>query len=284
MVALNGPRDPCPPGLRQPAAGVWVTTGRAVVIEGPGALAVVDPGDEPWAPVAADIDAVRHKTGKDVAWIAVTHGHPDHIANLDRARAAAPAARVVAHAASPVAPDLAVAARSPAPWGGEVIPCPGHSPWGDDLAFWLPASQTLLSGDLVQPKGEAWDEPFYPSPYPFFTDGDRYVASLDTLLDLPVAILVTGHREVRTGPAARRWVAVTRRAILAVRDAVAAWTGPGSLDAAAPEIYRTLCRDRSIPPRIVAERMAGRPSAFERFDRPGIAYYWARLEPSRRFL
>ncbi len=278
MAALDGPRASGPDRLRQLAPGVWITTGRTVVIEGPTGLAVVDPGDEPWGPVADDIDRLRRTTGRDVAWIALTHGHPDHIANLGRARAMAPAARVVAHPGNPAAPDLAVPARSPAPWGGEIIPCPGHSPWGDDLVFLLPAPRILLSGDLVQPKGEAWDEPFYPSPYPFFTDGDRYVASLDLLLDLPLETLVTGHREVRTGPAARGWVALTRRAILAVRDAVAAWRGQEDLGCAAPEIFRALCRDRGIPQDAVAIRMSGRPSAFERFDLPGIAYYWARRD------
>ncbi len=276
MASLNGPRAPCPAGLRQLAPGVWVTTGRAVVVEGQAGLAVVDPGDEPWGPVADDIDRLRRATGQDVRWIALTHGHPDHVANLDRARDLAPSARIVAHQASPAAPNLPIPVRGPVPWGGEVIPCPGHSPWGDDLAFWLPAPRVLLSGDLVQPKGEAWDDPFYPSPYPFFTDGDRYVASLDLLLDLPVETLVTGHREVRTGPAARGWVALTRRAILAVRDAVASWRGAEDLGCAAPEIFRALCRARRIPPDAVAARLSGRPSAFERFDLPGIAYYWAR--------
>ncbi|MHB8764722.1 MAG: MBL fold metallo-hydrolase [Deferrisomatales bacterium] len=284
---LGGPEDLTGPGLHALAAGVWVTSGRAAVVEGPGHLALIDPGDEPCgspgspAGPLAEALALERRLGKPLAWLLVTHGHPDHVANLDAFRRAT-GARVVAHRASPLAPEVAVEGRFLlGEVGLEAIPGPGHSPWGDDLSFWHPRERVLFSGDLVQPKGEGWERAFYPSPYPFFTHGGTYRASLARLAALPVEVLVTGHREVRRGGAARRWIELTDRAIGRVGEAVAGWSGPGELAAAAPELFRALCRERGIPLAAVEHRLdrTGGPSAFERFDLPGIAYYWHLLRP-----
>jgi glyoxylase-like metal-dependent hydrolase (beta-lactamase superfamily II) len=147
----------------------------------------------------------------------------------------------------------------------------------------LPEAKLLLSGDLVQPKGEVWDQPFYPSPYPYFTDGQTYLSSLEQLLALDFDILVTGHREVRFAPRARQWVELTRRAIAEVGERVKNWSGAPELDKAAREIFVTLCRERAIPEAIIGRRMAetGGGSSFQKFDLPGIADFWHRFRGER---
>lgn len=51
-------------------------------------------------------------TGKPLRWVLITHSHPDHIGNLDLFRLAGEV-QVVAHARSPVRPDLLVSEEMP---------------------------------------------------------------------------------------------------------------------------------------------------------------------------
>ena len=285
-MPLNGPDPGVVPGPQWLAAGVWLSSGRTAVVEGPEILAVIDPGDEGVGSAGrplgalAEILALAQQAGKAVAYIVCTHGHGDHIANLGVFREACPHAAVVAHAAGPCGPDRPMERECGLPGLGEarLVPVLGHSPWGDDLALHVPGAGVLLSGDLVQPKGDTWEQAFYPSPYPYFVDGETYCASLARLLALEFTLLVTGHREVRRGAAARQWVELTLAAIRRVEGAVRAWPG-GNLDDAAPRIWQALADQRGIPRALQVARLdrRGGPSAFERFDRPGIAYYWQRL-------
>jgi len=287
VAGLSGPKVPLAQGVQGLGPGAWVTSGRAVVLEGADHLALVDPGDEPAgtpgnpAGPLADLRFLERQTGKTLRWLLLTHSHPDHVANLGTFRAAAPCARVVAHARSPLGADLPVSRRASLDLGGglEAIPTPGHSAAGDDLSFWRPEGALLLPGDLAQPKGETWDAAFYPSPWPYFTDAGTYRQSLGALLALPFDVLATGHREVRTGAAARAWVELTDRAIRRVGEEVAAWRGREDLAVAGPAIFRALAAERGIPAELVERRLApagGQRSAFERFDLPGLAYFWAR--------
>ena len=284
-MAMTGPDPGVPGGLLHLAPGVWLSSGRTAVVEGPEVLAAIDPGDEevgtsrqPRGALAETL-ALAGETGKPVAYLICTHGHGDHVANLSTFREAFPTAEVVAHPAGPCAPDRPVAGDGGLPGLGSarLLRVPGHSPWGDDLAVHLPDAGVLFSGDLVQPKGDTWEQAFYPSPYPFFTDGGTYCASLERLLGLGFDTLVTGHREVRRGPAARGWVELTLAAIRRVERAVAGAAEP-DLAIAGPRLWRALAAERGIPPEAQEARLDARrgPSAFERFDLPGIVYYWNR--------
>ncbi|HSH70414.1 MAG TPA: MBL fold metallo-hydrolase, partial [Deferrisomatales bacterium] len=244
---LTGPDPGVAPGPQRLATGVWLSSGRTAVVEGPEVLAVIDPGDEPVGSAGrplgalAETLALERQRGKPVGFLICTHGHEDHIANLGLFREAFPRASVVAHPAGPCAPDRPVKREGALPGLGEVrlIPVLGHSPWGDDLALHVPWAGTLFSGDLVQPKGDTWEQAFYPSPYPYFVDGGSYCTSLERLLQLEFAVLITGHREVRRGAAARGWVALTLETLRRVEGAVRAWPD-GERDAAAPRIWQTL--------------------------------------------
>jgi len=290
-VSFGGPESGIGAGCVRLAEGVWITSGRAAVLEGKDHLAVIDPGDEPCGrkekpegPLA-DVLRLICETGKPLRWVLLTHAHPDHVANLPRFRDAGPA-RVLAHAASTERPDVTVSERVSLDLGGglEAIPTPGHSARGDDLTFWAAASGVVFTGDLVQPKGEEWGRTFYPSPYAYFTDGDLYCSSLERIAALPFTALVTGHREIRRGEAGRRWVELTLLSLRRVAEAVSAWNGPEDLRVAGPAIYRSLARERGIPDDAIEARLASFPagrSAFENYDLPGIAYYWTRLRGAR---
>jgi glyoxylase-like metal-dependent hydrolase (beta-lactamase superfamily II) len=288
----SGPRDELAPELVDLAPGVWVTSGRAAIIEGSAELWLIDPGDEPMLGAdgrstgpLADLLAIIEQTGKPLGTVLMTHAHLDHCANLEVLRKFARSDdrvggfTLAAHAKSPLGPDTRISAATQLPCGLIALPTPGHTHWGDDLSFWHPQSAILFSGDLVQPKGERWESTFYPSPYPYFTDGDTYLESLDALLALPFETLVTGHREIRFAPRARQWVEVTRRAIARVDEEVANYSASDDLLAAGAAIYRKLALERSIDEETIALRMAvdiSGNSAFTRFDLTGIRYFWER--------
>lgn len=278
-ASFPGPESGVPFVLSNLARGVWLTCGRAVVLEGTDHLAVIDPGDEPGGP-EADVRALIERTGKPLRWILITHAHPDHVANLAAFQKLG-RATVVAHRRSPLQPALPIERPVTLDVGEglEVIPTPGHSAWGDDLTIWLPTRRVAFSGDLVQPKGECWEKTFYPSPWPFFRDGDLYRESLARIAALPFETLVTGHREIRTGEAARAWVELTARAIERVEQGVHDWRSSEDLDAAAPLLYRQIARERGIDDGTIDARLAAGPggaSAFRNFDLPGIDFYWTR--------
>ncbi len=272
------------------SSAVWVTSGRAVVVVGVDALALIDPGDEfsgtlirP-AGMLEDLLRLCRERAKPLGAVLITHAHPDHVANLALLSVAArhwdalAGFKVYAHAQSPLSPDVEIAdERLLGDYGLRAIPTPGHSPWGDDLSFYHRESHILFSGDLIQPKGETWEDTFYPSPFPWFGDGETYLDSIAKLEALDFSTLVTGHREVRLGEAAHAWVSLTRRAIEAVREKVNSWRGSPVLAEAAPVIYRELARERNIDEETIRTRMTPLgSSSFDRYDLTGIRYWWER--------
>lgn len=119
-----------------------------------------------------------------VEYIALTHRHPDHSAGAGRLSELSGA------------PVLAFGAGLE---DGERISdlialhTPGHAP--EHLCFWLPASRTLLSGDLIAGRGSIMVAP---------PEGDMgaYMASLKRVRDLSPARILPGHGpEVADGAA-----------------------------------------------------------------------------------
>lgn len=285
----DGPADDFPKGLTRLAEGVWLTSGRTAIVETGPMLTLIDPGDEKWldggAPAGplAEIESVAAAASKPVGRVLITHAHPDHVANLPLlTRLAgngwiAENLKVAASANSPLqgVTHLGGGAVIDPASGLTAIPLTGHSPWGDDLAFYLPNAKILFSGDIAQPKGESWEEAFYPSPWPWFTDGGAYLQSLDRLLALDFQTLVTGHREVRTPPNGRGWIELTRRAIARVGEEVDAWLGGDDPLAAGRAIFRKLAAERNIDAETAERRMSPPGSSvFDQYDMAGVRYFW----------
>ena len=183
--------------------GPMTFTGTCTYVVGHGRVAIIDPGPQDEAHIAALLDALA---GESVDAIVVTHTHRDH-SPAARAIKAATGARIVgcgphraarelalgeinpldAAADKEHAPDLVLsdgeAVEGPG-WTLEAIETPGHT--ANHLAFALPQEETLFSGDHVM----AWSTSIVAPP-----DGSMtaYMASIDKLRAMRHAIYWPGH-------------------------------------------------------------------------------------------
>jgi glyoxylase-like metal-dependent hydrolase (beta-lactamase superfamily II)/predicted DCC family thiol-disulfide oxidoreductase YuxK len=173
--------------------------------------ALVDPGS-----VRMRRSLARHlreaaRRGQPVTTVTATHGHEEHVGNLEWAAgltgAALSLAPRVARRLRPASPipvmRAAVIGRPPsvhgevvdaspgiAVTGGqlEVLPAPGHSP--DHVVFWDPEERVLLAGDSFMGA-------YFSSPNPD-VDARAWMATLQRMLDLDIAVMVEGHGHVHT--------------------------------------------------------------------------------------
>jgi glyoxylase-like metal-dependent hydrolase (beta-lactamase superfamily II)/predicted DCC family thiol-disulfide oxidoreductase YuxK len=156
---------------------------------------------------------LRHaaQRGQAVTAVTATHGHEEHVGNLEWAAgmAGSPVALAVqvAQRLRPAGPipimRAAVIGRPPSLRGEvadvspgtriaaghlEVLPAPGHSP--DHVVFWDPEERVLLAGDSFMGA-------YFSSPNPD-VDSRAWMTTLRRLLDLDVAVMVEGHGHVYT--------------------------------------------------------------------------------------
>jgi glyoxylase-like metal-dependent hydrolase (beta-lactamase superfamily II) len=182
--------------------------GTVSYILGRGKVAIIDPGPEDEAHIAALLDAVR---GETVTHILVTHTHRDHSPAVPRIKAAT-GAEVLAEgphrpsrplnigeaplldAANDIdfRPDRALADGeivSGNGWTVEAVTTPGHT--ANHMAFAYREGNILFSGDHVM----AWSTPVVAPPDGAMSD---YMASLEKLRDRTETVYFPGH-----GPAVR---------------------------------------------------------------------------------
>lgn len=167
---------------------------------------VIDPGPDDPAHVSAVLErAAAH--GGEVALILVTHGHGDH---LGAAAAVAAGGTLPAHDAKAGMHSIpSVPIRR---WGGgqsplvdgetveegdvslRVLYTPGHA--ADHVVFYWEAERVLFSGDLILGAGTVVLQP---------RDGalEEYLASLERVAHLDMAVIAPGHGPLIEDPAAR---------------------------------------------------------------------------------
>jgi glyoxylase-like metal-dependent hydrolase (beta-lactamase superfamily II) len=185
--------------LVAPNASPFTFNGTCTYVVGQGRVAIVDPGPDDDAHLAALLAAVE---GEGVEAILVTHTHRDHIGGIKRLRAAT-GARVVGAAPftargvgsagldsahdGDYSPDAILADGEH--WQGagctiEAVATPGHC--SNHLCFALLEEGALFSGDHVM----AWSTSVVAPP-----DGSMraYMASLDKLRGRPETIYWPGH-------------------------------------------------------------------------------------------
>ena len=186
--------------------GPFTFTGTCTYIVGRGEVAVIDPGPESDAHVAALLDAVK---GETVRHIVLTHTHRDHSpaarALADRtgakivgcppyaAKAGAPSGMDSAHDTD-YAPSRVLGDGDLVEGDGftlEAIATPGHA--SNHIAYALREENALFSGDHVM----AWSTSIVAPPDGSMTD---YMASLDKLRARGEAIFWPGHGGPVTDP------------------------------------------------------------------------------------
>lgn len=186
-----------------PNPSAFTFTGTCTYIVGRGKVAIIDPGPDDPAHVAALLEAVR---GEEVTHIFVTHTHRDH-SPAARAVKAATGARTLGEGphrpARPLAtgevnpldasgdaefqPDMALANGTTvdgAGWTLTAVATPGHT--ANHLAFALGEEDLLFSGDHVM----AWATSIVAPPDGAMGD---YIRSLETLGARPERIYLPGH-------------------------------------------------------------------------------------------
>lgn len=303
--------------------GCHVVGARTWAVQVGGALVVMDPGEDcgSLAPAEAvdspDTTPGRLRTlvgelGIPVSHLVLSHGHPDHAHNLPaflelRRRHPAFAFTFCASWASPFVPD-AVAAGAPVVTvddetaldvpGGPIVlvPTPGHSPRGDDVAVWLPTQGALFAGDLPQPQGPTYEQCTFVTPFSNHADGETALASLDRLAGLPFITLLMGHDGVsfdRDG--GLNALAVTSRVLRRERTLAQRLIreNPGQdRDTYVEWIHDTIAHERGVPNETSEERKwtsfrgpcpyRSRESFYRLFDVPSIESFVDRVLASRR--
>jgi glyoxylase-like metal-dependent hydrolase (beta-lactamase superfamily II) len=219
--AVPGVAEEVAPGVRRvlaPNPSAFTFTGTCSYIVGEGSVAIIDPGPDDPAHIAALLDAVR---GESVAQIVLTHTHRDHTAAVPalqqktgatiygegRHRAGRPL-----HDGEPVPldaggdfefePDVQVRDGETIEGPGfrlEAVATPGHT--ANHLAFALQGTDILFSGDHVM----AWSTSIVAPPDGSMRD---YMQSLEKLLARPESLYFPGH-----GPAAQDAHALVERYI-----------------------------------------------------------------------
>jgi glyoxylase-like metal-dependent hydrolase (beta-lactamase superfamily II) len=193
-------------GVRAVAAnnpGPFTFKGTMSYIIGRGKVAIVDPGPDDDAHVAALLDAVR---GETVTHIFVTHTHRDHSPAVPKVKAATGATvyaqgphrlarplhigetrRLDASADMDFRPDVALADGEVVAgdgWTLEAVATPGHT--ANHMSFAFKESELLFAGDHVM----AWSTTIVAPPDGAMSD---YMASLHKLSRRNEPLYLSGH-------------------------------------------------------------------------------------------
>jgi len=220
--------------LTAPNPGVMTGPGTNTYLVGTDALAVIDPGPEIDAHVAAIVAAGAGR----IRWILCTHTHLDH-SPAARALKAATDARVFGMPAPPggrqdqtFAPDEAWAESGSLAGDGftlHAVHTPGHA--SNHLCYRLAEEQALFTGDHVMQGSTVVINP---------PDGDMqaYLAALERLTTLDLARLYPGHGHPIDTPhdEARRLIAHRLKREAKVLTALEC-AGEGDLDTLVPLAY-----------------------------------------------
>jgi len=194
------------PGVRAIVAnnpGPFTFKGTVSYIIGRGKVAIVDPGPEDTAHIAALLDAVRNETVTDIF---VTHTHRDHSPAVPAVKAATGATvyaqgphrlarplhigetgRLDASADLDFRPDVALAdgeVVSGDGWTIEALTTPGHT--ANHMSYAFKEADLIFSGDHVM----AWSTSIVAPPDGAMSD---YMASLEKLARRSEPIYLPGH-------------------------------------------------------------------------------------------
>jgi glyoxylase-like metal-dependent hydrolase (beta-lactamase superfamily II) len=234
------------PGVRRllaPNPSPFTFTGTQTYVVGAGEVAVIDPGPDDPAHVAALIAALE---GERVAAILVTHTHRDH-SPASRPLAAATGAPIIGCAPLAIADDgpradaafdfdyapdrvLGDGERSEGPgWTLEAVATPGHT--SNHLCFALIEANALFTGDHVM----GWSTTIVSPP-----DGDMadYMRSLELLMARDDRVYYPTHGPEITAPRAHVQALVDHRRMREAQILGQIEAGEGTIPAMVEALYR----------------------------------------------
>lgn len=159
---------------------------RAFLVPHPTGLVMVDTGMDPSGGFLNEALDDAGATWSDLSHVVITHAHPDHVAAIERVRASAPNASLLAH------PHESIGGAAHLHDGDivgslRVFATPGHTP--GHLSLIDEDRGILLVGDCV---GTVAGE-LVRAPQPFTADTPRAEESLHRLLDLRGARILSSH-------------------------------------------------------------------------------------------
>ena len=237
VVIIPGERvqlSPLVARITAPNPGMMTGPGTNTYLIGGGQLALIDPGPESPAHLAAMLAAV----GDRLRWILCTHTHLDHSPGA-RALKGATGAEVIGMPAPPHGSQEATFAPDRVFRHGDVLDCgaftlravhtPGHA--SNHLCYLLEPEKLLFTGDHMMQGSTVVINP---------PDGDMvaYLESLAALLALDISRAAPGHGHPIDAPReeARRLIA---HRLGREQKVVAAFTAnnPATLDALLPVVY-----------------------------------------------
>lgn len=216
--------------VRADNPGIMTGAGTNTYLVGDAELAVIDPGPDDPAHVAAILAAAG---GRPIRWILVTHTHPDHwpAAPVLAAETGAPVLAFAARDGLAIDAPLADGDRLTAPgFTLRAVHTPGHA--SNHLCFLLEEAGLVFTGDHVMHGSTVVIWP---------PEGDvgAYLASLERLLDLRPAALAPGHGELFTDPdpVIRSIIGHRLAREAKVAAALAAAAAPVTVDELLPGVY-----------------------------------------------
>jgi glyoxylase-like metal-dependent hydrolase (beta-lactamase superfamily II) len=213
-------------------------TNTYLVRDGSAAVAVIDPGPDDPAHLAAILEAAE-PLGR-ITTVLVTHRHMDHLPAAEPL-CARTGAQLVGHADLPGV-QRAVGEGDACFDGLQALETPGHT--RESLCFWNSAEGTLFTGDLVAGSGTVVvdDQPGALS---------EYIASLERLIELEPRTIYPGHGPIVEDALGklREYLDHRRLRVQQVVDALAL-RGPSNVEQLVAAIYV------DVPTHLVA--MAGR--------------------------
>jgi glyoxylase-like metal-dependent hydrolase (beta-lactamase superfamily II) len=196
LSMASTPASPFRPAFRTVTAAnssAFTLDGTNTYLAGRDRVIVVDPGPDDPAHVNAVLEGAR-AGGGDVALILVTHGHRDHLgaaAALAAALGGSAPIRRWEGGGAPLADGETVEEGGVAL---RALHTPGHA--ADHVAFYWAAERVLFSGDLILGAGTVVLEPRERAL-------EEYLASLERVARLDLALIAPGHGPLIEDPAAR---------------------------------------------------------------------------------
>jgi glyoxylase-like metal-dependent hydrolase (beta-lactamase superfamily II) len=228
--------------MRKLFGRIFVSEDASIVRE-PDFFILMDAGCE--SRTRGDFMHLCRQTRKPMRYAFLTHHHWDHTQNITYFRGKFPSIEVISnHRTGSVMKFRHDQSMVLGETEYIVIPTPGHSPRGDDICIYMPEKKTIFVGDLCQPQGPSYHRTDFPTPVPYFHDGERYISSLKKVLELRVNHVITGHGKIFRKKALEVTLQATERMRDIAREVVREGGMKNSL--AARTIFERVAQERNF--------------------------------------